>query len=443
MKGGTAMTSSNTCRPIRPKNDRPGQGTTPCRHAQIAGYSLPCSRKYADKPYPEFSYDAGRDFDNQLRTYENLARRQYLRLLNNLSLEKLPAWFEKMLSQRLLPTLHRIGFDEPISKGLFEIASSSWCHVGPANEKIIAFHPNIDREIEDVRQGVSLKAGNASDPFKRFTGSGPTAIFGTMNKDPSPDHLFELLDNIATPWIVLPRAFRFLKRDQCRYLTAYLAAVEHEKSESLLMLFGRITVEFVGNFSLKFADSCHRPDHVAKLLFYGYAALFWKTLRCPPKNLENSAVFDIFFNWLTRLVRTTDYFGRTERQTMHQMLKMKTKIFPCPAEPPCGMPGGYPIARFLVTLRHGCMGTVTVLRYFGIDQFSGTRKTMGRFQSLSFQKDLIDLLNTIQLNYHLESKRTRGYIRQFMGCIRWACEILQPGPPQSNWKFWIRRFNNI
>jgi hypothetical protein len=30
-----------------------------------------------------------------------------------------------------------------------------------------------------------------------------------------------------------------------------------------------------------------------------------------------------------------------------------------------------------------------------------------------------------------------------MGCIRWACEILQPGPPQSNRKFWIRRFNNI
>jgi hypothetical protein len=217
------------------------------------------------------------DFDNQLRVHENTARRRYGQILSALSVEKRPGWLDRMLSQRIFPTLNRIGFEDPISKGLFEIAPSSWSPMGPAGDKIIAFHPRINQEIEDVRQGLQLKAVNDPGNLSRSTGLASTVITGTINENLSPDHLFDLLDEIATPWIVLPRAFRFLEKHHCRYLPAYLATIDRETREPCLMLFSRITVEFVGNFSLKFAGRRHQPDQIAKLLFYGYATLFWKT----------------------------------------------------------------------------------------------------------------------------------------------------------------------
>jgi len=437
------MTSTTPCQLIRCQNDCPHKGSTTYRPVLPAG---PCPRwctTNSRKPHPVYMFGAGMDFDNQLRVHENIARRQYEDILNALCLEKLPGWFDRMLSQSFLPTLNRIGFDETISKGLFEIAPSSWNQMGPANDKIIAFHPKIDQEIKDVRQGLKLKVGNKDGTVSRSTGSASTAVYGTINKNQSPDHLFDLLDEIATSWIVLPRAFRFLKKHQCRYLPAYLTIIDRETRESFLMLFSRITVEFVGNFSLKFAARSHQPAQITKLLFYGYAVLFWKTLRCPPQNLESSAAFDNFFNWISRLVHKNDYLGKAELRSIDQMKKMKQAAFPTTAFNPTGTPGRAKSSHFMVTLRHGCLGMATVLKYFGIDQFLETRQSGGRFQSPSFQNDLHGLMHTIQTNYHLESKRTRGFIKQFLDCLGSAYELLQPDIHQTGWKFLIRRFNNI
>jgi len=383
------------------------------------------------------------DFDNQLRVYENTARRRYRQILNSLSVEKQPGWFDRMLSQRILPPLNRIGFDEPISKGLFEIAPSSWSLMGSANDKIIAFHPKIDREIEDVCQGLELKPDTNNGTFSRSTGSVSTVISGTLNENLSPDRLFDLLDEIATPWIVLPRAFCFLEKHQCRYLPAYLATINRETRELFLMLFSRISVEFVGNFSLKFADRCYQPDQIAKLLFYGYAALFWKTLRCPPQNLENSAAFENFLNWISRLARKNDYLGKAELKSIDRMKKMKKTAFPTITVNPSGSPRRTDGSRFMVTLRHGYLGMATVLRYFGIDQLLETRQIGNRFQCPPIQNDLHGLLHTIQTNYHLESKRTKETIKQFIDHLRSASEAMQPYLQQTEGAFLNRRFNNI
>jgi len=170
MKGGNAMTATSLCQRIGYENDCPYKGSTSCRHVLPAGLRSRWCDNSPGKLHPVNRFGVGMDFDNQLRVYENTARRQYEQILNALSVEKRPGWFDQMLSQRIFPTLNRIGFDEPISKGLFEIAPFSWSLMGPANDKIIGFHPKINREIEDVRQGLKLKVGRYNSTFSRSTG---------------------------------------------------------------------------------------------------------------------------------------------------------------------------------------------------------------------------------------------------------------------------------
>ena len=437
------MTATDPRRLIHCKGECPSHGSPPCPHTQTTCQGFPRFEQEATGRNSQFCYNAGRDFDTQLRVYEIIARRRYRELLNNLSLEAPPGWFGKMLNQRILPILSRIGFEESIAKAFFEIASFCWCRMGPANDKIITFHPQMNQEIEEVSRGFELTVGTGNNPFSRLTNVAPLAFSGTINESPAPTNLFALLDDIATPWIVLPRALRFLEKDQGVYLHAYLTTIEREKREPFLLLFGRISAEFVGNFSLKFADRGHRPDQIAKLMLYGYAALFWKTLRCPPENLENSSIFNVFFNWASRLVCKNDYLGIAEHRFIRRMKKMKKRAFPTLPANQIGESGRTNCTRFMVTLRHGCIGLSAVLKYFGIDQFLETRQVVGRLQSNEYYNELHGFLHTIKTNYHLESKRTRAYIQRFMSCLRSAVELMQPDSNQTDRQFLIKRLNNI
>lgn len=123
--------------------------------------------------------------------------------------------------------------------------------------------------------------------------------------------------------------------------------------------------------------------------------------------------------------------------------KMKTSAFPTrninrPQN--LGQPNS---SRFVVTLRHGCIGIKTILKYFGIDQFLETRQSGDRFPCPSIRNELHSLLQAIQTNYHLESKRTRRYIKQFIGCLRSANELMQTDFHRTEREFPNRMLNNI
>ncbi len=437
------MTSLSPGRRVRCNSEHPDQASGPCQHIPTTVHTLSNFKQGENNPPSKFRCNAGRNFENRLLRNEHRARDQYLRLLNALSLEKLPGWFNQMLDQRIFPTLNRIGFDQTISKGLFQIASCSWSRLGPATDKVIAFHPKIDQEIEEIRRGLEQTASRLNDTISRLPGSSSAVFSGTINESPSPEHLFALLHNIATPWIVLPRASRFLEKDQCRYLQAYLNAIAQEKRESFLILFTRITVEFVGNYAYKFAAKSHRPDQIAKLLFYAYACLFWKTLRCPPRNLESSAVFDIFLNWLKRLAAKSDNLGDAAHRSIKGMQTVKKLVFPAAAGNQPGKLDTANSSRFLVTLRHGCPGIAAVLKYFGIDQFLKTGQRASRFQCRSFDSALQEFLYTIQTGYHLESRQTRDYIQRFMACLQSSLELAETDCIRTDRKFLMKKLNNI
>ena len=437
------MTTMSPCKVIRYENYCLKKRSPNLCAFQPANYHPFMPETNSSKSHSACDFGAGAEFDDQLLALEKNARCQYLKNLASLTFDQLPRWFDQMLDSSLLPTLHRIGFDEPISKVVFKIALSSWKLMGPLNEKIVAFHPMINQQVEEVRQGLELKTRKNSDLFPRSTGALPQPISGTIKIIASPENLVDLLDEIATSWIILPRAFRFLKKHQCRYLPVYLKTIDREPRDYCLKLFSRIAVEFVGNFSLKFADRHHPPDQVAKLLFYGYSALFWKTLRCPPENLENSAAFDNFFNWICKLASKSDFLGKDERTFLNHMIKLKTITFPARnlnspqthCEPD--------ISLFIVTLRHGFIGIATILKYFGVDQFLETRQSGFRFGCRSIQSQVQGLLHFIQAKYHLESKATREHIKLFVGRLRSAYKLMQPDFPEIEKNLLDRIFNYL
>lgn len=320
------------CKKIGLKAHRHQKRSTNYRSIKPTGFHLLKSDLHPGRPFSFSNSGIETDLDHRLQTLENRASQRYMNIYKTLSFEQLPQWLDRMLDQSVMPTLRRIGFDVPVSKALFEMALSSWKLLGPLNEKIIAFHPAINKEIEDVRQGLQLKACDSSNMIPRWPErpriQPKTSIPGTINEDVFPKHLFDLFDEIGTPWIILPRASGFLKQHHCHYLPVYLKTIDQEFNVSCLKLFSRITVEFLGNYSLKFADKHHPPQKLAQLLFYGYSALSWKNFRNPPENLENGSAFDHFFTWIKRLARKSEFLGAAENNIIDQMMNLKTKVFP-------------------------------------------------------------------------------------------------------------------
>lgn len=438
------MTVIRSCKVIRYESYRVDKRLQAYRDSRPAGFcNSHQSQTNSSQPSPSYELGTESGLEDQLLTMEKLARNQCSKILESLIFKELPGRFDQMLEHRLLPTLHRIGFDEPISRALFKIASSSWEFMGPMNEKIIAFHPTIDQRVEEIRQGLELNAGKKNEISPCSFKAVQHINSGTIKDKASPENLSGLLNEITTPWIILPRAFRFLKKSECRYLPSYLKTIDRETRETGLRVFSRITTEFLGNFSLKFVDRHHPPAHITKLLFYGYAALFWKNLRRPPENLENSAAFDNFFRWICNLRSKNDFLGKAECSAIKRMIKMKTMTFTANNFNRPYIRCKPDISRFIVTLRHGSIGLATILKHFGIDQFLESRQKGERFACPSIQKEVHSLLNIIQTRVHLESMQTRKNIKLFLDVLKSACSQMQNRFDPTEKKFLNRKVNNL
>ena len=386
---------------------------------------------------------SGKDFDKRLQIFENYSRHQYTRVFKALALGKLPDCLQGMLDQDILPTLRRIGFESAISNTLFEIAQSAWNPIISDNKKLVPFQPMIDHEVQEVLHGIKLENDSRRGVFPGLALEPQVRVFGSIKESMSPEHLFKMFDKIVTPWIILPRAFRFLEVNQSHYLPQYVKTLKVETREICLKLLSRITVEFIGNFAFKFADRHYPRRRLSKLLFYGYSVLFWKTLRCPPRNMENSLAFDNYLNWLKRFSEQIGLLGEKENAFLNQMVAMRNRAFPALHSMRPHSDSRPNSSRFIVTLRHGRVGLATVLKYIGIDQFLNTRQTANRFACATFQHELNCLLSKIRTQYLSESKPTRKNIEKFIGWIRVAYDILQPSLHQTQRQFIDRILTNI
>ena len=395
------------------------------------------------RPNPVPKPRSAPDIDEQLWINENVARGKFIQIKKGLGLKKLPEWLYQMLDKTVLPILQGIGYDRFVARTLFELTPFDWKFMEPVNEKVIVLYPEINHEIKEVLQGIArmdiCSRGNLPHPAGRSS----AMITGSIGHNPSPENLFELLDEIDTSWITLPRTLAFLERKHGRYLLQYLQTIEGQTSESCLKVFSRITTEFLGNFVLKFADGHHLPDQIEKLLFYGYSTMYWKNLRQPPPGMENSAVFEHFLNWVSRLAHRSRFLGSDDVRSVYRMMEIKSAVFPVTNINQPQDHGWNDNSRLAITLRHGPMGAAAILKYFGIDQFLEIRQTRGQSPFHSSQNHLHSLLLKIQMNYHQESKRTRRFIRQFIGHLKSAYENSQPASQRLERRFLYRMISNL
>jgi hypothetical protein len=242
--------------------------------------------------------------------------------------------------------------------------------------------------------------------------------------DPANLHL--LIDEITTPWIVLPRAFISLRLDHVHYLPAYLEMISRETNEEVLHIFTRIAIEFLANFTVRFADEKYSREQVVYLVTAGYEALFWRNLKTPPRGFEDIRIFEHFLAWLKHSGCRARKPKHDLEATIQDMEATKNFIFPPESDLIHSTQECSDISRFIVALRHGCKGIDSASRYFWLipegnrwPQEKGTQWGIILF----LLKSLFDLITR---RYAEESIRTRYYIREFLFQVKntYACSVV-------------------
>jgi hypothetical protein len=327
-------------------------------------------------------------------------------------------WFRRYLEDCILPTFNRIGFDDCLTRALFTLAAPAWELAGPISQTKHWCHPNLIKEINEIRDGIFLES-TRQDNTRAWLAAASHQNFLQVTKDRAQfGNLMGLLDEISTSWIILPRVYHHLKKDHCRYLPAYLRVINKETDAACSRIFIRIIIHFVANFTLKFAAKIHPKDKVKEILVSGYEAMFWKNLRCPPDGLEELSVFENSLNWIKVFQTRHNCFNGIENEMVSKMAAIQTKIFPLKIRKYPERDGPVEDDRFLLSLRHGSRGIRALLRYFG--QGHSFRKTAIGIPPQN-QAELLNLqsfIQSIKNGFNAESPRTQQSILKFLAHLK-------------------------
>jgi len=318
------------------------------------------------------------------------------------------------LAQHILPGLARIGVDADFCRLLFGLASRAWHELMVESDKVVRLHPNLQRDIAEVREGLLIQSEK-----KMALRSGPVFLtpqetYDQLQAVMDPANLHLLIDEITTPWIVLPRAYAGLQREHVHYLPAYLELIANETNEEALHIFSRIAIEFMANYTIRFADEEHPRQKVVCLVTAAYSAHYWRNLLIPPRGYEDVRLFEHFLSWLKHSGCRTRGSGHDLDKTIADMEHWKGYIFPAKSDLMHGYESTPDLSRFLISLRHGCKGIDCAVRYFWLTPESPhwLRRLEDQWGVILFT--LKSLFNLIDCHYQTESKRTRYYIREFL-----------------------------
>lgn len=349
-----------------------------------------------------------------LRELEKQAWNAYRSQKRQLAFTKTAIGQDTFLTQQILPGLTRIGVDADFCRFLFGLASRAWQALIIDSDKVVRLHPNLQRDIAEVREGLLIQSEK-----KMALRSGPVFLtpqetYDQLQAAMDPANLHLLIDEITTPWIVLPRAYAALQPDHVHYLPAYLDLIANETNEEALHIFSRIAIEFMANYTIRFANEEYPRQTVVCLVTAAYSAHFWRNLLTPPRGFEDVRLFEHFLSWLKHSGCQTKTSGHDPHKIIADMEHWKAHIFPAESDLMTGDENMPDLSRFMVSLRHGCKGIDCAVRYFWLTPESPhwPRELEGQWGVILFA--LKSLFNLIDCRYHTESRRTRYYIREFL-----------------------------
>lgn len=369
--------------------------------------------------------------ETRLKALEYRARRRYHSLLKDLNLSEPTAGIDAAMENRFVFNLTRYGFDAALAQGLFRVAPTAWRSMGMISADAVVIHPPGERLLKDVRQGLIRTAEKTALPHFWSESLTPAKYHQTAKTLMDPANLSDLLKDIPTPWIILPRSFPLLQEADSRYFPVYLKWIDKETRLECLRIFFRLLIEFTGNYAIKFASGAAIPK-VKALVTQGYTAMFYKTLRTPPEGFEDVQIFEPFLNWLKFSSAVDPAFAK--KNSVKIMDAVFARIFPESVENPPDPAPQDSQARFLIALRHGSLGITSTAKSFWAGSFRDETPWFenhfpgGRLSALGSFFDLI------RRRYPLETERTQHFIREFLDQLETAhVENLSPmNPPGAH-----------
>ena len=316
--------------------------------------------------------------------FEAAAREKFFEATEDLPAIKMEARFTRLLDNQVLPALSRIGFDESFARVLFQTAATGWQFMDPPAENCTRLHPVLVKDLRSVRNAILSNSGNLS----------------------------------GSSWYTLPRVYHFLEKEHCAYLLCYLDHLALEPSPGFRRILIRVTIEFIGNYTLKYRSSILPRCLIDSALFYGYEAMFWKSLRNPPPGYEEDLIFDHCLRWI-KLMRTkcVDLDAEME-QGIKNMEAYRQKVM-LTGEP--FHPGGserMDLGGLFVTLRHGDSGTGAVIRHLEKWLFSSRRDSSGRILCAMLPSALNLFLQTIKTRIPAESPEYQNALQRFLIALK-------------------------
>lgn len=371
-------------------------------------------------------------FDKQIESFAEEAREKFHTSIQVMPEVELPLWLNRLLERTIIPTLKRIGFDESFCWALFKMAAPAWELLGPITDEEIWFHPILIKDIEKIRSGILLKARKNSEYLSLSAGMNSQDLHSLAKKSTDPANIFSLLEDISTPWIILPRAYDHLEKHHSHFLLGYLKYLNREKNSEFARILTRIITEFIGNYTLKFINKIHPKDEMIDAIFYGYATMFWENLRRPPNGLEDGINFENFLHWAKNFKNRYFYLNCDMAMTIESMEDGKEKAFPVMNAFGLACDSADGPDRFLVTLRHGSPGIEAAVKYFAIGSPLFKDVTDGHLPYTAVPAALSVLFREIEKHYYTETLRAQEFIREFLLKLGAAYNLTPINPVSSD-----------
>jgi hypothetical protein len=312
---------------------------------------------------------------SQIAQYEQKARTKYLSAVQRIDNVPLPGWFNDFLEQDVLPLLVRVGFDRQIAESIFRISASAWEFLGYSTAPKLRLHPVLIKYISGIRQDVVFRPTN---------------------------------------WIVLPRAHSFLSKKDSLCLIVYLQHLNRDDNLAYEKILLRILIEFIANYSLKFTKSTLAEKQAHEVIFYGYAAMFWKNLQRPPFGLEDLLIFKNYLYWAKAYQKRMASKDHEKDSVIAEMEKMENKILPDQNARIFIFMKNRDVGDLHITLRHGRPGIKHAVNHFTENNKLMCDCSDDHLSCRKLSRQINILFRELRNNYDHETPRTREFIQVFL-----------------------------
>jgi hypothetical protein len=332
------------------------------------------------------TYSDNCDYENQIKIEEKRAYQKFQFAAKNISNNEVHSWSQEPAMKKNILLLSKIGFDKILIKTLFMIAAPAWSQIKLDTQNNIIFQPFMIKKIFDVQTGIMEELKNKTDYFLKF----------------------------YTPWIILPRIYDHLQREDSQTLLTYVDFLKKNENQEFKIKLVQIIITYFGNYSLKFRSNNQMQPSVLDMLFYGYVAMFWKNLKSPPTGFEECFVFKNFLKLIQFFPENMYSLSKNKLNQIHKMETALKNIFP--SKKAFGVYATHEIGhdKIFLALRHGPEGIKIALDHFCIDQNLKKEKTNGGIPNALLPKEVWDFLKLITKKYEFETLKTKEFIWEFI-----------------------------